>query len=101
MHIEENRKPQVRVKVDAKLIAVRDFGALGYVVGKKIGPKIPLFEGIEGAHIEQLKSLCASIATYGGTALFQTHDATYHEKEAPGKPSQSRGRHRRSASCTE
>ena len=85
MHIEENRKSQVRVKVDAKLVAVPDFGALGYVVGKKIGPKIPLFEGIEGTHVEQLKSLCASIATYGGTALFHTHDATYHEKEAPAE----------------
>lgn len=85
MHLEENRKPQVRVKVDAKLAAVPDFGALGYVVGKKIGPKIPLFEGIGGAYVEQLKSLCASIATYGGTALFHTHDATYQQKEAPAE----------------
>jgi hypothetical protein len=83
MHIEENRKPQVRVKVDARLMAVPDFGALGYAVGKKIGPKIPLFEGIEGAHVEQLKSLCASIATYGGTALFHAQDSTYNQKEAP------------------
>jgi hypothetical protein len=85
MHLAENRKPQVRVKVDAKLTAVADFGALGYVVGKKIGPKIPLFEGVEGGHVEQLKSLCASIATYGGTALFHTQDATYHQKEEPAE----------------
>jgi hypothetical protein len=85
MHIEENRKPQVRVKVEAKLSAVPDFGALGYAVGKKIGPKIPLFEGIEGAHVEQLKSLCASIATYGGTALFHTDHATYNQEEAPAE----------------
>jgi len=83
MHIEENRKPKVRVKVDAKLFAVPDFGALGYAVGKKIGPKIPLFEGIEGAPLEQLKSLCASIATYGGTALFHIKDTTYDQKETP------------------
>ena len=81
MHIEENRKPRVRVKVDTKLRAVADFGALGYAVGKKIGPKIPLFEGIEGAPVEQLKSLCASIATYGGTPLF--HDSTSSRKEVP------------------
>jgi predicted aconitase len=85
MHIEENRKPQVHVKVDTKLVAVPDFGALGYAVGKKIGPKIPLFEGIEGAQVEQLKSLCASIATYGGTALFHIHDSTYHQKERPAE----------------
>jgi predicted aconitase len=29
--------------------------------------------------------LCASIATYGGTALFHTHDATYHQKETPAE----------------
>lgn len=83
MHIEENRKPKVRVKVESKLAAVPDFGALGYVVGKKIGPKIPLFEGLEGARVEQLKSLCASIATYGGTALFHIHRAAYGDKEMP------------------
>jgi predicted aconitase len=82
MHLEENRKPQVRVKIDSKLDSVPDFGALGYAVGKKIGAKIPLFEGIEGSSVEQLKSLCASIATYGGTALFHIHNSTYQEKEA-------------------
>jgi len=76
MHVEENRKPKVRVKVDTKLRDVPDFGALGYAVGKKIGPKIPLFEGIEDSPLEQLKSLCASIATYGGTALFHISDGT-------------------------
>jgi len=85
MHIEENRRPKVRVKIEAKLSAVPDFGALGYAVGKKIGPKIPFFEGIEGATVEQLKSLCASIATYGGTALFYTHDAAWHERETPAE----------------
>jgi predicted aconitase len=85
MHLEESRKPQVRVKMETKLTVVPEFGALGYAVGKKIGPKIPLFEGIEGAGIEQLKSLCASIATYGGTALFRIHDATYPENELPGE----------------
>jgi len=85
MHIEENRKPQVRVKVESKLTAVPEFGALGYAVGKKIGPKIPSFEGIRGAPVEQLKSLCASIATYGGTALFHTYEETQSPKEVPAE----------------
>jgi predicted aconitase len=83
MHLEENRKPQVRVKIQTKLTLVPEFGALGYAVGKRIGPKIPLFEGIEGAGVEQLKSLCASIATYGGTALFHIHDANHPQNEIP------------------
>lgn len=83
MHLEENRKPQVHVKVDAKLRAVPDFGALGYAIGKKIGSRIPLFEGIDNANLEQLKSLCASIATYGGTALFYTRPIVNEEQERP------------------
>ena len=83
MHIEDNRKPKVRVKIDTKLAAVADFGALGYAVGKKIGPKIPLFEGFPDVPVEQLKSLCASIATYGGTALFHIDGTTYKGREAP------------------
>ena len=83
MHIEENRKPQVHVKIDTKLTTVPDYGALGYAVGKKIGPKIPILDGIEAAQVEQLKSLCASIATYGGTALFHTDAATSRENEKP------------------
>ena len=83
MHLEENRQAQTRVKVEAKLTSVPEFGALGYAVGKKLGPRIPLFEGIDNANVEQLKSLCASIATYGGTALFHIHDLTPNRTETP------------------
>ena len=83
MHLEENRKPQVRVNVERRLTVVPEFGALGYAVGKKIGPKIPLFVGIEAASVEQLKSLCASIATYGGTALFHMHEVACPQNETP------------------
>lgn len=83
MHLEENRTAQVHVKVDTKLASVPDFGALGYAVGKKVGPKIPLFEGIDHADVERLKSLCASIATYGGTALFHIKGITPNQTETP------------------
>ena len=36
MHLEEKRRAQVRVKVDAKLESVPDFGALGHAVGKRL-----------------------------------------------------------------
>lgn len=85
MHLEENRKAQTRVRVEAKLATIPDFGALGYVVGKKTGPRIPLFEGIGNANVEQLKSLCASIATYGGTALFHIHGKTPNRTETPAE----------------
>ena len=85
MHIEANRAAQVTVKVETKLRDVPDFGALGYAVGKRIGPKIPLFETIPRADVEQLKSLCASIATYGGTALFHIRDITPNQTSTPSE----------------
>jgi predicted aconitase len=83
MHLDENRRAEVHVKVVAKLTSVPHFGALGYAVGKKVGQRIPLFEGIGRADVERLKSLCASIATYGGTALFHIKGITPSPAETP------------------
>jgi predicted aconitase len=73
-HLEENRKPTITCVVEADLSQVTDFGALGYAIGKKIegGPAraVPFILGVERAASEDLKSFCASIATFGGTALF-------------------------------
>jgi len=79
MHLEKNRQAQVVVQVNAKLDGTMDFGALGHAIGKKIGNKIALITGIEKASIEELKTFSASIATYGGTALY------YIEGITPGK----------------
>ncbi|MFH0973235.1 MAG: aconitase X catalytic domain-containing protein [Candidatus Micrarchaeota archaeon] len=85
MHLDENRQAQVLVKVRAKLKTIPDFGALGYATGKKIGNKIPLFVGVKRASVEQLKSLCASIATYGGTALFHIKGITPNRTRTPSE----------------
>ena len=51
-----------------------DFGALGKVVGEHLqtldGKPVPNIRGVEGASLENMKSFSASLATYGGTALF-------------------------------
>ena len=79
-HLVENRSPSITVQVEAQLSENRDFGALGIVVGRKCeirGEKpIPYFRGIEEASTEQLKSFCASIATYGGLAIFHMENIT-------------------------
>lgn len=85
MHLDENRQAQVLVEVNAKLEAIPDFGALGYVTGKKIGNKIPLFAKIVRASVDELKSLCASIATYGGTALFHMEGITPNKTSTPSE----------------
>ncbi|MFH1234493.1 MAG: aconitase X catalytic domain-containing protein [Candidatus Diapherotrites archaeon] len=85
MHLEKNRQAQVRVLVKAKIDSVPKFGALGRAIGEKIGNKIPLIEGIQNASLEELKSLCAAIATYGGTAMFHMKGITPAKTIVPKK----------------
>jgi predicted aconitase len=74
MHLNQNRKPTLTVHVEAAIAGSHQFGALGKAVGEKIeksGSKsVPYILGIKKATLEELKSLCASIGTYGGVALF-------------------------------
>jgi phosphomecalonate degydratase large subunit len=82
-HLEENRHPGVIVEVSARLESTADFSALGKAIGEKLpevsgnGPKqIPYIIGVDSAGLEQLKSFCASVATYGGLAMFHMQGIT-------------------------
>ena len=70
-HLPENRKPALSVEVSAHLNGT-DFGALGKLIGEHIQATkaVPLILGINSASLDELKSFCASLATYGGAALF-------------------------------
>jgi len=80
LHLDENRRPGLTVRVEAKLTDTRDFGALGVAVGRMIEARqvkaIPYLCGIPSATVDQLKSLCASLATYGGLAMFHMEGIT-------------------------
>jgi len=76
LHLDENRKPQMLVQVDAKLEDGADFGALGYVVGKQAKNRIPYFRGIKDVDSDQLKGLGASMAASGAVALYHVEDIT-------------------------
>ena len=73
-HLAENRRPNLHVRVKTRLQENPDYGALGKVIGDHLqsqpGNHVPYISGIDEASLENLKSLCASIATYGGLALF-------------------------------
>ncbi len=83
MHLEENRQAQVIVNVEGEAKGTQIFGALGKAVGEKIGNRIPLISGVNAASIEELKSLSASIATYGGTAMFHMKGITPNKTKVP------------------
>jgi predicted aconitase len=84
-HLDEARQPVITVEVRATLDDITDFGALGKVVGEKLEGRVPYLKGIPQAAGDPLKSLCASMATYGGAALFHIQGITPEEMEAPGE----------------
>ena len=85
MHSDHERTAQTKVIVRTKLDAISDYGALGYATGKKLENKIPIFFNIEHPTLEQLKSLSASIATYGGTPIFHIENVTPNQTSIPSE----------------
>jgi len=76
LHIDENRKPNLVVNVDAELQHNADFGALGSFVGKIVKDKIPYFKGIKNINTDQLKALGAAMAASGAVALYHVENVT-------------------------
>jgi predicted aconitase len=76
LHLDENRIPDVTVKVKASLTKLSDWGALGYAIGKKAENKIPYITAIKDAELDELKSFCASVVTYGAKPLFYIENIT-------------------------
>jgi predicted aconitase len=73
-HLDEQRQPGLTIEVQTPLTENSDFGALGIVIGRQLEhyPQKPVayIRGIDRATVEHLKSFCASLATYGGAAMF-------------------------------
>jgi predicted aconitase len=76
LHLDENRVPDIHVQVNAELSKLSDWGALGYAIGKKAENKIPYITGIKSATLDELKSFCASVVTYGAKPLFYMKGVT-------------------------
>jgi len=79
-HLDENRKGRVLIDVQAKLEDDADYSSLGFQVGKKIGPEVPVFVGLENPNDAELKALSNSLALTGGIALFHAVDITPEAK---------------------
>ncbi len=79
-HLEEARQPTFWVKVESELSDNSDFSILGKAIGEKVqslkGNRVPYIQGIHLASVENLKSFSASLATYGGVALYHIEDIT-------------------------
>ena len=75
LHLEENRIPEVSVSVECSL-KESDYGALGYVAGKIIGSKIPIFHLKDTPEKDELKALGAAMAASGAVALYHVEGVT-------------------------
>ena len=70
LHLDEKRIPDIHVSVEATLEKFSDWGALGHCIGKTVENKIPYITGIKDVGLDELKSFCASVVTYGSKPLF-------------------------------
>ncbi len=78
LHLLSNRKPQVAVAVeegDSGTVQEDVYGAVGYLAGKKIGNRVPLFHRM-GARRDDLKALGAAMAATGAVGLFHVEGMT-------------------------
>lgn len=76
LHVVENRRPQVVVEVENGTGPYANhWGGIGHVAGKKVGNRIPIFQGIR-PNRDQLKALGAAMAATGAVALFHVEKIT-------------------------
>ena len=70
LHKPENRKPNIRVRVEPELRNEAEFGALGITLGKNLLDKVPFIEGLCSPRETDLKQLGAALASSGMTSIF-------------------------------
>lgn len=77
LHQVENRRPGISIRVEGEPEEADSswYGALGFLAGKIVGNRIPVFSGIRPAR-DQLKNLGAAMAATGAVALYHVKEIT-------------------------
>jgi hypothetical protein len=74
--LNENRLPGAVVEIKVDLRSVMEYSALGYLIGKELGTKVPYIKGLDHPRLEAMKALGAACATSGGIALWHGEGVT-------------------------
>ena len=82
-HLDQNRIPTIEVEVEAELKG-SDYGAAGFLVGRRVKDGIPLLKLRNGPTHDELKSLGAAMAASGSVALYYVEGAILSPPVAPG-----------------
>ena len=73
----ENRRGQVLISVDAGELSRLDYNTLGLIIGKRVGNRVPVVEGLpESTGVDDLKYLGAAAASSGVVALYHAPGLT-------------------------
>lgn len=82
LHLTENRKGEVLIKLKLdRPLHNWEYPALGFYIGKKLGNRIGVIDGMKGSPSpDDMKSLCSSAAASGSVALLHIVGVT---PEAP------------------
>jgi predicted aconitase len=75
LHLDENRVPEISIYFEC-LLKESDYGALGYVAGKLVGSKVPVFHLKAIPKKDDLKALGAAMAASGAVALYHVDGVT-------------------------
>jgi len=70
LHLDENRKGDILLKINTTLSSIADYGAMGNYIGKLIGEKVPVIENLGTTNIEDIVYFGSALASAGGVALF-------------------------------
>jgi len=77
LHLQSNRNPRIKIKVETKLNGIIDFSLLGYKIGELAQGRIPYITGIsEVPSMEEIKEMGAAGAASGSIDLFHIEGIT-------------------------
>lgn len=82
-HLDEHRKGDILVEIEAKMTGLADWGTVGRLVGEKHQDylTVPVFTGIEETPTaDELKHLGASLASYGSMGMYHAVGITPEAK---------------------
>jgi predicted aconitase len=84
-HLDSQRRPTLRIRVDWTPRTLNHWGALGGVIGRLAGNywAVPLIEGVESPGSDALKHFGAAMASFGSVAMFHLLDVTPEAEPVP------------------
>jgi predicted aconitase len=87
LHLQENRRPQLEVELPSTLPEHPEgtawWGVLGCALGRLTAGRVPRLRVPRRPTMAELKSLCASVVTYGGSPLVHLSGVTPEAERWP------------------